>query len=93
MSNDVLIESYMLRICEKYRLKHIEEFTVDEITRERNPELTGLGKKAREVSAVRKDILPLLKEEELIEIIDEQKFRLTSKGRNYCVSKKRKGLE
>jgi hypothetical protein len=45
MSNDVLIESYMLRICEKYRLKHIEEFTVDEITRELDPELTGLGKK------------------------------------------------
>ena len=41
MSNDVLIESYMLRICEKYRLKHIEEFTVDEITRELDPELTG----------------------------------------------------
>ncbi|MGC2562881.1 MAG: hypothetical protein WA326_07730 [Nitrososphaeraceae archaeon] len=45
MSNDVLIESYMLRIYEKYRLKHIEEFTVDEITRELDPELTGSGKK------------------------------------------------
>ena len=45
MSNDVSIESYMLRICEKYRLKHIEGFTADEITRELDPELTGLGKK------------------------------------------------
>ena len=45
MSNDVLIESYMLRICEKYRLKHIEEFTVDEVTKELDPELTGSGKR------------------------------------------------
>lgn len=45
MSNDVLIEIYKLLICEKYRLKHIEEFTVDEITRELDPELTGLDKK------------------------------------------------
>jgi hypothetical protein len=77
----------MLRFCEKYWLKHINEFTIDEITKERDPELTGLGKEARGVSDVRTDILPLLKREELIEMISEQKFRLTGKGLNYCTSK------
>ena len=80
------IDSYMLRFCVKYWLKHINEFTIDEITKERNPEPTGLGKKARGVSDVRTDIL-LLKKEEFIEMISEQKFRLTGKGLNYCASK------
>ena len=65
--------SYMFRFCVKYWLKHINEFTIDEITKERDPELTGLGKKARGVSDVRTDILPLLKKEEFIEMISEQK--------------------
>ena len=88
------IDSYMLRFCVKHWLKHINEFTIDEITKERNLELTGLGKKARGVSGVRMNILlPLLKKEELIEMISEQKFRLTGKGLNYCASKIReKGL-
>ena len=86
-------ESYMLRFCEKYWLKHINEFTINEITKERDPELTGLGKKARGVSDVRTDILPFLKKEEFIEMISEQKFRLTDKGLDYCASKMReKGL-
>jgi hypothetical protein len=85
------IDSYMLRFCVKYWLKHINEFTIDEIAKER--ELTGLGKEARGVSDVRTDILPLLKKEEFIEMISEQKFRLTGKGLNYCASKMReKGL-
>jgi hypothetical protein len=93
MSEDASIESYMLRFCVKYWLKHINEFTIDEITKERDPKPTGLGKKARGVSDVRTDILPLLKKEEFIEIIGEQKFRLTAKGLNYCASKIReKGL-
>ena len=87
MSEDASIESYMLRFCEKYWLKHINEFTIDEITKECDPELTGLGKKAKGVSDVRTDILPLLKKEEFIEMISEQKFRLTGKGLNYCASK------
>ena len=87
MSEDASIESYMLRFCEKYWLKHINEFTTDEITKKRNPELTGLSKKARGVSDVRTDILPFLKKEEFIELISEQKFRLTGKGLNYCASK------
>jgi hypothetical protein len=83
----------MLRFCEKYWLKHINEFTINEITKERDPELTGLGKKARGVSDVRTDILPFLKKEEFIEMISEQKFRLTDKGLDYCASKMReKGL-
>jgi hypothetical protein len=61
MSEDASIESYMLRFCEKYWLKHINEFTIDKITKKRDPELTGLGKKARGVSDVRTDILPFLK--------------------------------
>jgi hypothetical protein len=93
MSEDASIDSYMLRFCVKYWLKHINEFTIDEITKERNLELTGLGKKVRGVSDVRIDILPFLKKEELIEMISEQKFRLTGKGLNYCASKMReKGL-
>ena len=93
MSEDASIESYMLRFCEKYWLKHINEFTTDEITKKRDPKLTGLGKKARGVSDVRTDILPFLKKEEFIEMISEQKFRLTGKGLNYCASKIReKGL-
>ena len=93
MSEDASIESYMLRFCEKYWLKHTNEFTIDEITKECDPELTGLGKKAKGVSDVRTDILPLLKKEEFIEMISEQKFRLTGKGLNYCASKIReKGL-
>ena len=47
MSEDASIESYMLRFCEKYWLKHINEFTTDEITKKRNPELISLGKKKR----------------------------------------------
>jgi hypothetical protein len=89
MSEDASIDTYMLTFCVKYWLKHINEFTIDEITRERDPELTGLGKKARGVSDVRTDILPLLKKEELIEMISEQKFRLTGEGLNYCASKMR----
>ena len=89
MSEDASIESYMLRFCEKYWLKHINEFTIGEITKKRDPELTGLGKKARGVSDVRTDILPFLKKEEFIEIIGEQKFRLTGEGLNYCASKMR----
>ena len=89
MSEDASIDSYMLRFCVKYWLKHINEFTIDEITKERNLELTGLGKKVRGVSDVRIDILPFLKKEELIEMISEQKFRLTGKGLNYCASKMR----
>ena len=81
------IDSYMLRFCVKYWLKHINEFTIDEITKERNPEPTGLGKKDRGVSDVRTDILLLLKKEEFIEMISEQKFRLTGEGLNYCASK------
>ena len=77
MSEDASIDTYMLTFCVKYWLKHINEFTIDEITRERDPELTGLGKKARGVSDVRTDILLLLKKEEFIEMISEQKFRLT----------------
>ena len=93
MSEDASIESYMLQFCEKYWLKHINEFTTDEMTRKRDPELTGLGKKARGVSDVRTDILPFLKKEEFIEMISEQKFSLTGKGLNYCASKIReKGL-
>jgi len=93
MSEDASIDTYMLTFCVKYWLKHINEFIIDEITKERNPELTGLGKKARGVSDVRADILHLLKKEELIEMISEQKFRLTGKGLNYCASKMReKGL-
>jgi hypothetical protein len=42
----------MFRFCVKYWLKHINEFTIDEITKERDLELTGLGKKARGVSDV-----------------------------------------
>ena len=61
MSEDASIESYMLRFCEKYWLKHINEFTIDEITKKRDPELTGLVKKARGVSDVGTDILPFLK--------------------------------
>ncbi|HEU4823910.1 MAG TPA: hypothetical protein VFS97_10845 [Nitrososphaeraceae archaeon] len=92
MSEDASIDSYMLRFCVKYWLKHINEFTIDEITKKRDPEPTGLGKKASGVSDVRIDILPILKKEELIEI-SEQKFRLTGKGLNYCASKIRdKGL-
>jgi hypothetical protein len=88
MSEDASIESYMLRFCLKYWLKHINKFTIDEITKEHDPELTGLGKKARGVSDVRTDILlPFLKKEEFIEMISEQKFRLTAKGLNYCASK------
>ena len=88
MSEDASIESYMLRFCLKYWLKHINKFTIDEITKEHDPELTGLGKKARGVSDVRTDILlPFLKKEEFIEMISEQKFRLTGKGLNYCASK------
>jgi hypothetical protein len=44
-------------------------------------------KEARGVSDVRIDILPLLKKEEFIEMISEQKFRLTGEGLNYCASK------
>ena len=87
MSEDASIESYMLRFCEKYWPKHINEFTIDEITKKRDPELTGLGKKARGVSDVRTDILPFLKKEEFIEMISEQKFRLKDEGLNYCTSK------
>ena len=87
MSEDASIESYMLRFCEKYWLKHINEFTIDEFTKKRDPELTGLGKKARGVFDVRTDILPFLKKEEFIEMISEQKFSLTGKGLNYCASK------
>jgi hypothetical protein len=87
MSEDASIDSYMLRFCVKYWLKHINEFTIDEITKERDPELTGLGKKARGVSDVRTDILPFLKKEEFIKMISEQKFSLTGKGLNYCASK------
>ena len=88
MSEDASIDSYMLRFCVKYWLKHINEFTIDEITKELDLELTGLGKKARRVSDVRIDILlPFLKKEEFIEMISEQKFRLTGKGLNYCASK------
>jgi hypothetical protein len=87
MSEDASIDSYMLRFCVKYWLKHINEFTIDEITQERDLELTGLGKKASGVSDVRIDILPILKKEELIEMISEQKFRLTGEGLNYCASK------
>jgi hypothetical protein len=82
MSEDASIDSYMLRFCVKYWLKHINEFTIDEITQERDPELTGLGKKD-----VRINILPFLKKEEFIEMISEQKFRLTGEGLNYCASK------
>ena len=81
------IDSYMLRFCVKYWLKHINEFTIDEITKKRDPELTGLGKKARGVSDVMTDILSFLKKEEFIEMISEQKFSLTDKGLNYCASK------
>jgi hypothetical protein len=87
MSEDASIDSYMLRFCVKYWLKHINEFTIDEITKKRDPEPTGLGKKASGVSDVRIDILPILKKEEFIEMISEQKFRLTGKGLNYCASK------
>jgi hypothetical protein len=86
MSEDASIESYMLRFCEKYWLKHINEFTTDEITKKRNPELISLGKK-RGISDIRTDILPFLKKEEFIEMISEQKFSLTGKGLNYCASK------
>ena len=87
MSEDASIESYMLRFCEKYWLKHINEFTTDEITKKRNPELISLGKKIRGISDIRTDILPFLKKEEFIEMISEQKFSLTGKGLNYCASK------
>jgi hypothetical protein len=87
MSEDASIESYMLRFCEKYWLKHINEFTTDEITKKRNPELISLGKKTRGISDIRTDILPFLKKEEFIEMISEQKFSLTGKGLNYCASK------
>jgi hypothetical protein len=87
MSEDASIDSYMLRFCVKYWLKHINEFTIDEITKKRDLELTGLGKKASGVSDVRIDILPILKKEELIEMISEQKFRLTGEGLNYSASK------
>jgi uncharacterized protein YjhX (UPF0386 family) len=87
MSEDASIDSYMLRFCVKYWLKHLNEFTIDEITQERDPELIGLGKKGRGVSDVRIDILSFLKKEELIEMISEQKFRLTGEGLNYCASK------
>jgi hypothetical protein len=87
MSEDASIDSYMLRFCVKYWLKHINEFTIDEITKKRDPEPTGLGKKASGVSDVRIDILPILKKEEFIEMVSEQKFRLTGKGLNYCASK------
>jgi hypothetical protein len=87
MSEDASIDSYMLRFCVKYWLKHINEFTIDEITQECDPELTGLGKKASGVSDVRIDVLPLLKKEEFIEMISEQKFRLKDEGLNYCTSK------
>jgi hypothetical protein len=86
MSEDASIDRYMLRFCIKYWLKHINEFTIDEITKKRDPELTGLGK-ASGVSDVRIDILSILKKEELIEMISEQKFRLTGEGLNYCASK------
>ena len=89
MSEDASIDSYMLRFCVKYWLKHLNEFTIDEITQERDPELIGLGKKGRGVSDVRIDILSFLKKEELIEMISEQKFKLTGKGLNYCASKMR----
>lgn len=93
MSEDASIDSYMLRFCVKYWLKHINEFTTDEITKNCDPELTGLDKKARGISDVRTDILPFLKKEEFIEMISEQKFSLTGKGLNYCASKIReKGL-
>jgi hypothetical protein len=93
MSEDASIDSYMLRFCVKYWLKHINEFTTDEITKNRDPELTGLDKKTRGISDVRTDILPFLKKEEFIEMISEQKFSLTGKGLNYCASKIReKGL-
>ena len=39
------------------------------------------------LSDVRIDILHILKKEELIEMISEQKFRLTGEGLNYCASK------
>ena len=81
------IDSYMLRFCVKYWLKHINEFTIDEITKKRNPELRGLGKETRGVPDARTDILPFLKKEEFIEMISEQKFSLTGKGLNYCASK------
>jgi hypothetical protein len=87
MSEDASIESYMLRFCEKYWLKHINEFTTDEITKKHNPELIGLSKKTRRISDIRTDILPFLKKEEFIEMISEQKFSLTGKGLNYCASK------
>jgi hypothetical protein len=87
MSEDASIDSYMLRFCVKYWLKHINEFTIDEITQECDTELTGLGKKASGVSDVRIDVLPLLKKEEFIEMISEQKFRLKDEGLNYCTSK------
>jgi hypothetical protein len=87
MSEDASIETHMLRFCVKYWLKHINEFTTDEITKEHNPEPTGLGKKAMGVSDVRTDILLRLKKEEFIEMISEQRFRLTGGGLNYCASK------
>ena len=93
MSKDSMIESYMLRICEKHRIKKAEKFALEEVTRERNQELSGLGKKARSIQDVKTDILPLLKEEGLIEMITDQEFKLTRKGIDYCVSKKAKGLE
>jgi hypothetical protein len=68
MSEDASIDSFMLRFCVKYWLKHTNEFTIDEITQERDPELTGLGKKTSGVSDVIIDVLPLLKKEEFIEI-------------------------
>jgi hypothetical protein len=86
MSEDASIDRYMLRFCIQYWLKHINEFTIDEITKKRDPELTGLGK-ASGVSDVRIDISSILKKEELIEMISEQKFRLTGEGLNYCASK------
>jgi hypothetical protein len=88
-----MIESYMLRICEKYQVKKVAKFTLEEVTRERDQELSGLGKKARSIQDVKTDILPLLKEERLIEMVTDQEFKLTRKGIDYCVSKKKKGLE